>query len=727
LVLVPTLASALVLAVVTVQGERQRNDLIRRYAIEQIDGLVESLEVETRDWATWDDSYRHAIGRNPGYYASGYTADSFQRTPLVMVLDHRGRVVSSARWNPRLQKAEPLPEPLRQQLLRALPDPGLLRPRTVLAMLGDQPHLLSAQLISNSQGSVPPVGRLLFVRPLRGDSSANTRNALALQDFRIEPVRELRSGPLGPLALTIRNPRWDSVKPLQIAVLRPASERQLALLALLLLLLVDAVLLLLLHLRAYRLQRLQRRLLCQQRREQQRLQRALHRSENLDALTGLLNDRGLLTAIERRRREQPQAERALLLLDIRHFGLINSSYGRRFGDQVLRHFALWLRQQLQGSGIVSRSGGDDFTCALFAESTAELRAQISLLMAGIEALELQVEHRTLGLSVSAGARILTDSSSEKALHETAVARDLAKISGRHACQFYGDELAGLQNYVGIQRLNQQLILALKNDHIAFFGQPAWRLSDPGLPLVYIEFLARIHNPDDNSYRWSEALVEAATYCGTMPLLDRHVLTHGCSLLQAFLGRNRRQGEAAAVVHAFNITPDTLLADGFVRDILSLLERHDLPPDRLCLEITEQAAIRNLQGLRSVIASLRAHGIRFALDDFGSGMTSLSQLRDLPLDYVKVDKSFIARLREDATSRLTVQFMVQLGDSLGFEVIAEGVEDRQLLWELQELGVDLVQGHITAVPCLLDPQQPAEAFTLNGDASLRAALERWQQR
>ena len=709
-----TVASGLILALYAAQSERARHELIRRFASEKLDFLAANLTVETRDWSTWDETYRHVTGGNPEYYDNGnYNRNTFLRTPFVMVLDKQGHAVSTARWNARRQRIEPLSAGEREALLKVIPQGERLRPRTFLAMFGGDPYLMSAQLIVNSRGDAPAAGRLLFVRPLSGQDNAIARNALALQDYRFEPARSLRSPILGPLAISIRNPRWDGIEPLQITILRPAQERLNALRGFGLLLLLDAVLVLALMLGAYRRQRVLRHRHSLQQREQTRLRRALHRSENTDALTGLLNEQGLLTAMEGQRQQYPNFSRALLLIDIKHFALINNSFGRDFGDQVLISLAQWLKQALDGSSVLARSGGDEFVCSLVGTSAIALRAEITKLSDDLHQLDLNVGQQTLRISVTAGARLLTDVTTEKALHETGVARDLAKLSGRRQCHFYGDEQKTMQNYIAIQRLNQDLLGSLKENRIALFAQAAWRLGDSHLQAVYVEFLARIQDQESGRYRWSEALVEAATTCGSMSLLDSHVLDIGFRALSQLFQRHQGHAAIQRIVYAINITPDTLLADDFVRRVESLLDREGLDPRCLCFEITEQAAVRNLEVVKSVMQRLRRIGIRFALDDFGAGMTSLSHLRDLPLDYVKIDKAFIWRVKGDCSSRLTVEFVVRMGRDLGFEIIAEGVENLHLLYYLRDLGVSIGQGYVTAIPHLFDPLSSALPFARSG--------------
>ncbi|MFM7265504.1 MAG: EAL domain-containing protein, partial [Cyanobium sp.] len=433
-----------------------------------------------------------------------------------------------------------------------------------------------------------------------------------------------------------------------------------------------------------------------------RLRRALHRRENLDALTCLLNRSCLLAALERQRRETPQLAQALLQIDIRRFALINTSAGRPFGDRVLVALAQWLQRRLPPPAILARTGGDEFTCALLGDSSPALRFAITALSQELQQLDLEVDGQILHLSVSAGARLLAELSPMAALQEAGVALDLARRSGRHPCRFYGDELTMMRSTVAIQELNQELITALREARVVLFYQAAWRIQDSRLPAVYLELLARLRDPASSGHHWSEQLVQAATHCGSMPLLDAHVLDLGCRSLARLLTHHQGDAPVDELVYAFNVTPDTLLEEGFVASVERRLDQVDLDPNRLCFEITEQAAARDPEGVCRVMHQLRRLGLRLSLDDFGAGMTALSHLRDLPLDYVKIDKSFVAGLKDNPLSRLTVEFVVRMGQEKGFQTIAEGVEDLAVLYLLRDLGVDIAQGYATARPSLFDP-------------------------
>ena len=175
-----------------------------------------------------------------------------------------------------------------------------------------------------------------------------------------------------------------------------------------------------------------------------------------------------------------------------------------------------------------------------------------------------------------------------------------------------------------------------------------------------------------------------------------------------------------MTYALNVTPASLQDPDFAQQLLAVLQHHDLPPDQLCLEVTEQAAISNLAQVREVMRQLQPAGVKLALDDFGAGMTSLSELQTLPLDVVKVDRCLVTNLvnhadpKAQSISHAVFRFLLELKQQLGFALIAEGVETPAMLEQLQQLGVRRVQGYLLARP------QPFATLDLSSPPALLPA-------
>ena len=718
-----SLFSGAVISFYALQSERYKNELLRRFGEERVSAIAANLENETEDWAIWQETILHATGRNPDYYGKGnYTAKTFARTPLVAVLDRRGDPVSMNTWDLVRDRLTPLSSLQRQQLLALLPERRSLKPRTFLAIFSGRPYLIALQPIRPEGQSGPVVGRLMFVRRLDNNDSRILRHAFDLGAFEFELVHRppATAGLLGPIEVVIPHPQLQGLQPIQQTVRRSPRERISALWSLGLLLLLNVLLLAVLVVRATSERRRFTRLRLRQLRQERQLRRALHRRDNIDGLTGLLNDHGLGAAMKRQQVDYPGYARALVHINLNHFALINNSFGRNAGDQVLIEVAAWLQCRLPKGAVVSRGSGDQYVCSLVSSSASELRSEISAIIHELNQLEFRIEDHLIHVSVSSGARFLHDLADDKALHEAEVACDMARIAGHDSCHFFGDEQARISNHLAIQRLNQDLLSAIHDRRIELFGQPAWRLCDQ-LPSVYVELFSRIHDPAANSFLWSEELVEAATFCGSMALLDAHVLELACARLAHIFAVPQLRHQLENVVFAVNITPDTLLGDRFLPTVERLLAVHDIPAHSFCFEITEQAALRNRSQAVVVIKQLRAMNVRVALDDFGAGMTSLSYLRDLPLDYVKIDKSFISRVGSDMSCRLMVEFVVRLGRELGFAIVAEGVDSAQLLVLLREMEVTIAQGYVIAHPTPFDPQALSPVFSRAGRQAIEQLL------
>ena len=206
---------------------------------------------------------------------------------------------------------------------------------------------------------------------------------------------------------------------------------------------------------------------------------------------------------------------------------------------------------------------------------------------------------------------------------------------------------------------------------------------------------------------------AANVCGSLRLLDLHILERAIPAISTIV----KAGAPGCreLVYAINVTADVLLTNDFVTQLDRQLEQHGLDPQLVCLEITEQAALRNPAQAISTMKRLRKLGVKLAMDDFGTGTTSLGYLRDLPLDYVKIDKSYVWKLLSEATSRRIIQFVVELGKEIGFKTVAEGVEDEELLCELQRLGVSIAQGYLVTRPKPFSAGQDAWIFAESGQS------------
>ncbi|MCS5706576.1 bifunctional diguanylate cyclase/phosphodiesterase [Synechococcus sp. FGCU-3] len=731
-----SLISSAAVVAAAIQTERFKNDLLASFATEKIAQIANDLTAEANDWAVWDETHRYLHGRNPAYFQRHFNRYSFARSPFLAAFDPQGRLVASAHFDRRQHRVVPLDPEAERQLSTLMPAGDPLSPLTFLARFEGRPYLMSAQPVRASSTSSAPAGRaasgrLLFVRPLNTgiqpwnapQTAGSLQRALGIVAEHYRAPTEPASShtahhPLAPLQIQVPHPHWQGKAPLQQVIVRIPSERIAALQGIGGLLLGGLVLVVGLGAHSSLRHRANRFQTLRSEQARRRLNRDLAHRRSHDELTGLANEVGLAHAMADQRSQYRAFVQVLLVLDIDHFAVVNSGLGRAGGDAVLRAFGRHLQEVSHPTARVARLAADQFACGLVSTSDAALRSEVAALTQALNDVELHIEGHTVNITVSVGACMIGDDDLSQALHQASIACSLVKLAGGRGHQFFGDERASTLSYLEMQRMNEALVTAIKDKRISLHGQHAWRLNQGNhLPAVYVELLARICDPIDGSPFWSEPMIEAARFCGSLTLLDEHILALAFRQIASVQQDPALADSARQLVFAINITADTLLGSDLPARLSALLEQHQLDPGCICLELTEQAALRDPSAAIVRMHQLRHMGLKLSLDDFGTGTTSLGYLRDLPLDYVKIDKRFIWTLQEESTSRLIVQFVVELGKQIGFQTVAEGVEDLPLLRELKGLGISIAQGYITTRPRPFLEREPHWVFADAGDELL----------
>jgi diguanylate cyclase (GGDEF)-like protein len=698
-----TLISSGVILTSALNGERFKDDLLRQFVEEKINQIARNLEAETLDWAVWNETHDHLLNRNPSYYKDQYNQYSFARTPFVVSLNRQGGVHSSTTWDFNQGQPAPLSSAQERAVQLQIPSRTPLQASTFLGRFEGRPFLFSAQPVRSTDSSAVPSGRLLFVRPLdtedvsfKDSETLNRALGVTREFYGKTPERQLN--PLAPVHVTVPLKRWQANTPMQLVIERQPRERLQALHTIAGLILAAGGLLALVTLRSYAQGRRFRLLELRNQRTRLQTSRDLEKRRNHDELTGLLSESGLLQAMACQANRFPGFLQAVVHIDLDHFSVINNGLGKGKGDQVLVTFASRLQETIHPSGAIARIGGDTFGCSLVGTSDSALRTEVSSLSQHLNNLKIDLDSQLLNITVSIGASMIQEENLARAMHEASVACSVVKVDGGHGYQFYGDTKGSTSSYLAIQQANQELIAAIHDKRLELHAQHAWQLNQSqDLPATYVELLCRIRHPDTGKPYWRENIIEAAHLCGSLPLFDQTIIELACSNLSELIKRSDGPSNHPELIYAINITPDTLIAPSFVQTLDHLMDSHGLDPRIICLEITEQAALRNPGEAMRAMRKLRQLGFRMALDDFGTGMTSLGYLRDLPLDYVKIDKSFIRKSTKDRASNLVVQFVVELSQEIGFQTIAEGVEDMEQLLELQAAGISIAQGCVITRP------------------------------
>jgi diguanylate cyclase (GGDEF)-like protein/PAS domain S-box-containing protein len=430
--------------------------------------------------------------------------------------------------------------------------------------------------------------------------------------------------------------------------------------------------------------------------------RGLHRQMSYqathDALTGLVNrrefERRLDEAAEAARRGE--ASHMLCYLDLDRFKIVNDTSGHLAGDSMLREVAKLLREAVRDSDTVARLGGDEFGMLLVGCPLDKARQIADDVCRSIAAYRFTWHDRIFNIGVSIGLIEIGREAGtvEQLLAAADSACYTAKKEGAGRVAVYSARDEALARSTGEIEWLQKLQSALKEERFALYYQPI--VSAYGADTVgpSMEVLLRMLDENGGEIAPLEFVAAAERY-RLMASVDRWVVQ---TTLGA-LSRNAFQLAPDRSV-AINISGQTLGDPLFLEFVVECLDRTGVDADQVCFEIAESAVIGNMDNARRFVGVLHGMGCKFTIDDFGSGVASFSSLKNLPLDYLKLDGSFMRNLAKDSVSQTMVTAMIKLARTLNFKIIAEQVEDSAALDVARKMGVDFVQGFVIARPAKL---------------------------
>ena len=414
-----------------------------------------------------------------------------------------------------------------------------------------------------------------------------------------------------------------------------------------------------------------------------------------DALTGLVNrhefERRLQEAVESGQRGDGQ--HVLCCLDLDRFKVVNDTSGHVAGDGVLREVAKVLRDAVRDSDTVARVGGDEFGMLLVGCPLEKARQIADDVCSSIADHRFVWREKIFSLGVSVGLVEISRGSGtpEELLAAADSACYVAKKRGSGRVAVYSARDEALARHSGEIQWLQMLQSSLKESRFQLYQQPIVPAygGDDGGPAM--EVFVRLRDEEGNGIAPGE-FVRAAERYRLMGLVDRWVVQ---TTLTA-LGRGALPVPSNRCV-AINISSQTLADPDFMEFVVECLDSTGVAPGQVCFELSEAAVVANIEHARRFVGVLHGMGCRFALDDFGSGVGSFSNLRSLPMDYLKIDGSFIRNLAIDAVNQAMVTAMIELARKLNFKVIAEQVEDSAALEVARRMGVDYMQGYAIARP------------------------------
>lgn len=422
----------------------------------------------------------------------------------------------------------------------------------------------------------------------------------------------------------------------------------------------------------------------------------------LDSLTGLPNRRLLADrmrqAIDRARHDEGRV--GLVLLDIDRFKDINDTLGHDRGDELLEQVAERMRGALRDDDLVARLGGDEFAILLPQVASVDDARRLAERVGTLFDPPFELGDLVLHVEPSIGVACLPDHAGDaSSLMRTA---DVAMYRAKHSRTGVAVYSAHTDksSTVRLQLLGElhQALRESRQDELQMYFQPKVDLST-GCTAGY-EALMRWHHPQ-RGILTPDLFVPLAEQSGVIRDLTRHALASSIAQLAQW----RAQGWHVPV--AVNLSAHDVTSETIVEEISALLTRYDVPARLLEVEITETALVFEPARIVPVLARLGRLGVQVAIDDFGIGSTSISQLRTLPVDTLKIDRLFIRDLTEPGREapEVIVQAMVDLAHSFGLSVVAEGVEDEQTAVVLTHLGVDQAQGYFFARPLPADRLEP----------------------
>lgn len=396
-----------------------------------------------------------------------------------------------------------------------------------------------------------------------------------------------------------------------------------------------------------------------------------------DPLTGCLNRRTIAAATDGLIESQGKRSQgvAFLMIDLDNFKQINDLYGHVAGDQVLRAASERVAALVPHDALVARLGGDEFACVVpYASSAVEEIDNFAARLIERIGAPILIDGTSIEVTVSVGiatnVAALADpvTGDAKALmHKSDIAMYHAKKRGKNGYFWFEPQMESELRFR--HKLERAVRRGVEQGEFVPFYEQQVDLETG--ELVGFEMLARWNCREMGSLGPS-VFIPVAEEIGQIAELSEQLIARALE--------DAKEWDPALRL-AVNISPVQLRDPWFSQRLLKLLVKHNFPPSRLEIEITESCLHENITMVRSLITSLRNQGVRISLDDFGTGYSSLSQLRSLPFDQLKIDRTFVSELRENASGAQILDAIVRLGDGLKLPITAEGIEDAEILREL----------------------------------------------
>jgi Amt family ammonium transporter len=392
------------------------------------------------------------------------------------------------------------------------------------------------------------------------------------------------------------------------------------------------------------------------------------------------------------RPDDPTEHHVVCYLDLDQFKIVNDTCGHVAGDELLRQVTQLMRGRLRAADTIARLGGDEFGLILQSCPMDRALDVANQIREAIADFRFGWEGKSFSIGVSVG--VVAVDGSERDLSQLLASADTAcyaaKEAGRNRVHVYQADDTRLVEQKGQMQWVSRLQSALDDDRLRLYVQPIVPLHGDANERMHYEVLVRLE--EDGKIVLPGAFLPAAERYGMMARIDQWVVNNTL----AWVGDRLRQGRFDATL-SINLSGASLSDERFRQSLRAMLEHIQLPPASVCFEITETAAVANLSKVVHFIGEVKQLGCAFALDDFGSGLSSFAYLKNLPVDYLKIDGSFVKDIESDPIDLAMVQAINAIGHVMGLKTIAEYVSSEAILDRVREIGVDYGQGYHLGQP------------------------------
>ena len=420
--------------------------------------------------------------------------------------------------------------------------------------------------------------------------------------------------------------------------------------------------------------------------------------QSFDAMTGLMNRAGFEAQLHESKKALKESEdcHQIIYFDLDNLQLVNDTFGREAGDEVIVRFSQLVEEVLPKNAVATRLTGDDFVILLTHSTIEQAMSLVETVRKSGDKLRYLHGDKSLQVTVSIGVAEFSPKTPEgDALTAARLACDSAKDHGRDRVEVYDQDNQSIIRRYDDMHLVSQIQQTLDSDGFRMQAQPIVSLTDKD-EISRFEILLRMKDSHGNRVS-SDAFFSAAERYQLMPQIDRWVVSNTLARLSEhteYLKKNH-------AIFAINLSGQSLGDDEILNFIEEEIDSSGVPCESLCFEVTESAAVSNRQKAQAFIDALRKRGCKFALDDFGAGLSSFAYLKNFKVDTLKIDGSFIRDITDNRISESMVAAITQVAKVMELETVAEYVESIETKDLITKLGVDYAQGHAVGKPSALE--------------------------